>query len=266
MLFDSHAHVNFGEFNDDWKAVVDDCQKNNVWFVNVGSQYATSKKGIEIAEQYEKGVYAAVSLHPIHVEGSSFHPEGFNPEEYATLIESSKKVVAVGETGIDFFHDDNNLEAQRLVFAQHIELAKKYSLPVIIHGRNSRDGSKLAYQEILRIVKENNVTRGVIHCFGGTVEEALAFTEQGLYVGFTGILTFDKTGALEKVVAALPLEKILIETDSPYLAPAPNRGKRNQPQYVQHVAKKIAEIKKMSYEEIADVTTRNAAELFAVTL
>ncbi len=264
MLIDSHAHVNFEAFDDDWQAVAEDCLAHDVWFINVGSQYHTSKKGIAIAEKYPHGVYAAVSLHPIHVVGSSFKPELFNPAEYAALIQSSKKVVAVGETGIDFYHDDNTFEKQKEVFIQHLELAKQFNLPVIIHGRDSKDGKLNAYQAILDVLKTQSGIRGVIHCFGGSTTEALEFNKLGFYVGFTGIITFDKTGKLAEVVKALPLDGILVETDSPYLAPAPHRGQRNQPQYVKLVAEKIAEIKQMTYHEVERQTVANTKKLFGI--
>lgn len=263
MIIDSHAHLNFQDFSNDWEEVTKNCLANDVWYINVGAQYETSKRGIEIAEKYDKGVWASVALHPIHVEGSKFHPEKFDMDEYAKLIEGSNKVVAVGETGIDFFHNDDTFEKQKEVFKQHIVLARKYDLPLIMHGRDSKDGSKSAYRAMLEILEEENFTNsGVIHCYGGEVKEALEFLKLGFYIGFTGIITFDKTGKLEEVAKNLPLDSILVETDSPYLAPEPYRGKRNQPSYVKHVAEKIAEIKGISYNEVADQTVQNTMKLF----
>ena len=262
MIIDSHAHVNFEDFEDDWEAVTKDCLDNNVWYINVGAQYQTSQRGIEIANKYDTGVWASVALHPIHVEGSKFRPENFNPEDYATLIKSSDKVVAVGETGIDFFHNDDTFDKQKEVFIKHIDLANQFKLPLIMHGRDSRDGAKSAYQAMLKILKNQKFKGGVIHCFGGSVEDALGFTKLGFHVGFTGIVTFDKTGQLAQVVNALPLESILVETDSPFLAPVPYRGKRNQPQYVKYVAEKIAEFRQISYNEVKEQTAQNTIKLF----
>ncbi|MDD2807556.1 MAG: TatD family hydrolase [Patescibacteria group bacterium] len=264
MLIDSHAHVNFTEFNEDGPDVLADCQKNNIWVINVGSQYQTSKKAIEISEQFEVGVYAAVALHPIHVLGSEFHPEEFIAADYAELVKSSKKVVAIGETGIDFFHTDSNFNRQKEVFINHINLAKEFALPLIVHGRDSRDGTKSAYQEILKILAKQNFKNGVIHCFGGLITEAEDFLDLGFYVGFTGIITFDKTDKLAEVIKRLPLEAILVETDSPYLAPVPNRGRRNQPQYVKYVAAKIAEIKQLPYNMVETKTVENTKKLFKI--
>lgn len=264
MIIDSHAHLNFEAFKDDWEEVIKDCLDNDVWFICVGAQYATSKRGVEIADIYDEGVWASVSLHPIHVEGSSFHPEKFVLEDYDKLIKSSKKVVAVGETGIDFYHDDFTIEKQKEVFSQHLELAKQNNLPVIMHGRDSQDSSKNAYRVMLDILKDQKLKGGVIHCFGGTVEEALEFNKLGFYVGFTATITFDKTGKLDEVVKAVPLDRILVETDSPYLAPAPYRGKRNQPQYVKYVAEKIAEIRQIDYNKVEQQTVANTKKLFNI--
>lgn len=265
MLVDSHAHLNFQDFASDWQAVIADCQQNDIWIINVGSQFQTSKKAVEIANQYSKGVYVAVGLHPIHVSGSNFQPEEFVIKDYQGLINSSKKVVAIGETGIDFYHSAENFEKQKEIFIKHLALAREFGLPVILHARNSQDGKKNAYKEILKILTQEKITKGAIHCFGGTTEQALAFLKLGFYAGFTGIITFDKTGELERVVKSVPLDRILVETDSPYLAPAPYRGQRNQPQYVKAVAEKIAEIREVDYNKIEQQTTQNAINLFKLS-
>lgn len=288
MIIDSHAHLNFQDFSSDYQEIIDDCQKNDIWMINVGSNLKTSKRAVEIAGQYEKGVYpaplfnkggigagiksvtnkkwcgvySAVGLHPIHALGSDFHPEEFVEDEYRNLIKSSKKVVAIGETGLDFFHSDKNIAKQKEIFIKHLNLAKEFDLPVILHSRNSKDGEKDAYEEILEIIKRENAAQGVIHCFSGSVQQALAFLDQGFYVGFTGIITFDKTGQLAEAVANLPLEAILVETDSPYLSPEPHRGERNQPQYVRFVAEKIAQIKKIDYNKVEKQTVKNTINLF----
>lgn len=262
MIIDSHAHLNFQEFDKDWQQVIADCQKQDVWMINVGSQLATSKKAVKIANEYEKGVYAAIGLHPIHISGSNFHPEAFNVDEYRALAKHSKKIVAIGETGLDFFHSDKNINNQKKAFVKHLNLAKEFDLPVILHSRNSKDGSKNAYQEILKILTQENITNGVIHCFGGTVEQAKDFLDLGFYVGFTGVVTFDKTGVLEEVVKSIPLDKILVETDCPYLAPEPHRGERNIPQYVKFVAEKIAQVREIDYNKIEKQTVQNTIKLF----
>jgi len=264
MIIDSHAHLNFEAFKDDYKQIIDNCEKEKIWMINVGAQLQTSRRAVEIAEEFEKGVYAAVGLHPIHVSGSDFHPEAFNIDNYRSLIKSSKKIVGIGETGLDFFHSDKNIENQKKVFIKHVNLAKEFNLPLIIHSRNSKDGSRDAYNEILEILRDvqDDKLRGVIHCFGGTPEQALAFLKQGFFIGFTGIVTFDKTGQIAEVVRNLPLDVILVETDCPYLAPDPYRGERNRPEYVKYIAKKIAEIREIDYNKVEKQAVINTTKLF----
>jgi TatD DNase family protein len=264
MLIDSHAHLNFKDFKDDGPQVIADCLNSDIWVVNVGAQLSTSRRAVDIAGRYEKGIFATVGHHPIHAIGSSFNSEEYLKDEYAKLIELSKKVVAVGEIGIDFFHDDNNFEKQKEIFLSQISLAKEYDLPIILHSRNSKDGKRNAYAEILKVLKKEKVERGVIHCYGGTLEEAKEFLALGFFVGFTGVITFPKTEKLSEVIHFLPLERILVETDCPYLAPVPHRGQRNMPQYVKFVAEKIATIKEVDYQQVAEATFNNAKKLFKI--
>ena len=262
MLFDSHCHLNFDAYADRWRAVIADCQAQDIWLMNVGAQFETSQRAAAIASAYPRGVYASVGLHPIHVEGSAMHPEPFDAGQYRALIAATPNVAAIGETGIDFFHDADNFARQRAVFIEHINLARELDRALIIHSRNSRDGSKNAYQEILTILKNEQPPRAVIHCFGGSRSEAEAFVALGCYVGFTGIVTFKNAGPLAEVVAALPLERIVIETDAPYLAPEPYRGQENQPSYVRFVAQKIADLRGLSFDVVADQTSQNAITLY----
>jgi TatD DNase family protein len=262
MLFDSHCHLNFEAFNDDWAATVADCKQQGVEVVVVGSQLATSTKAVDIADQSGGGIYAAVGLHPTHVLGSPSFPEPFTVDAYRALVTKSKNVVAIGETGIDFFHDASTLDQQREVFVEHLRLAKEFDLPVIIHGRNSRDGSLRAYDHILELVDQEKITRAVVHCFGDNWQTAQPFIERGFYVGFTGIVTFPKSEALQEIAQKMPLEQLLIETDAPYLAPMPNRGKKNYPQYVRFVAEQIAELRGITFDEVAEQTYQNGRKLF----
>lgn len=260
MLFDSHAHLNFQAFQDDWREVIDDCQNKNIWMVNIGSQYETSKKAVEIAEKYENGVYAAIGIHPTHTHESE---HVFDYQKYADLVKSSKKIVAVGETGIDFYHSTKYFEIQKDAFLKHIRLAQEYDVALVIHGRNSKDGTMNCYKEILEIVKKEKVARAVVHCFLGSSEDARVFLDLGFYIGVTGIVTFSSAKDLQKTVKeVIPLEQLFIETDCPYLAPEPFRGKRNQPQYVEYVARKVAELKNEEYEKVAQITFENAKKLF----
>lgn len=264
MLFDSHCHLNFEAFSERWPALITDCLQHDISLINIGAQLATSRQAVTIAAQYPKGVYAAVGLHPIHVQGSAFHPEPFDAATYRAMALSAPNVVAFGETGIDFFHDGKNFSQQQAVFIEQINLAKELDKALVVHGRNGRDGNQNAYGEILTIIKKERPPRGVIHCFGGTRAEAEAFLALGFFIGFTGIITFKNAQSLAEVVAALPLERIVIETDAPYLAPEPYRGQENQPAYVRFVAEKIAEIKNVTVAAVATQTTQNALNLYNI--
>ena len=275
MLIDTHAHLNFNGYKGDFEEVIKRTLENDVWMINVGSQYKTSKKAVEIAEKYEKGVYAAVGLHPIHLaegifkvkideEETAFQTknENFDYEKYKGLAQS-KKVVAIGETGLDYYYRPKTkirLEQfknkQKEVFLQHLELVKELNLPIIFHCR-------MAHDDLIKILNtrykiQNTRPRGVIHCFTGTWEQAGQYLEMGLYLGFNGII-FKLN--LDEIIKKTPLERILIETDCPYLTPPPMIG-RNEPFYVRYVAERIAKVKNLSFEEIAKITTENAKRLF----
>lgn len=269
MLFDSHTHLNFKAFNEDRVEIMAHCREAGMKIVNVGAALATSEKAIEIADA--QNFYAALGLHPIHV-----FDEEFDTAVYQRLIDkNSDKVVAMGETGFDYFHLDMAFDKgaksveeikakQRQVFLQHIELAQKNNLAVIVHGRNGKDEPN-AYQDIVKLLKESGQKRGVVHCFGGNIQEAQQVVDMGFYIGITGIVTFDKTGVLEEIIKSIPLTSILIETDAPYLCPVPHRGKRNEPLYVEYVAEKIAQILNKEKAEIIEITGHNAKKLFNIS-
>ena len=232
--------------------------------MNVGAAFETSQKAVELARQYDF-CYATVGLHPIHV-----YDEPFRPADYQKLIDASDRIRAVGECGIDYYHIkrpdlpmDEIKKKQREVFEQHIDLAMKNNLALMIHGRNGNE-DVTAIRTIYEIVDKQEIPRATVHCFGGNLDEARMFASKGFFLGITGILTFDKTGRLEEIVRAIPLEHLLIETDAPYLTPVPYRGARNEPPYVVEVAKRIAEIKKAGLEEVIEVTGENAKRLFTV--
>jgi TatD DNase family protein len=245
MLFDTHAHLNFNTFKDDSFDVLQKSLDNDVWMINVGSQYGTSKRAVTMAEKYEKGAYAAVGLHPIYAE------ETFDYEKYKELAQS-KKVVAIGEIGLDYKQEYVSFkEKQKEVFLKQLDLAKELNLPVIIHCR-------MAHEDLIGILKPR--LSGVMHCFTGDWAQAQQYLDMGLHLGFNGIIfKFDVDEVIEKV----PLEKILIETDCPYLTPPPMTG-RNEPIFVRYVAEKIAKIKGLSYNEISRITTENAKKLFKI--
>ncbi len=253
MLVDSHTHLNYKAYNKDLEEVINRCK--GMKLINVGTTLETSKKAIELALD-NNNFYASVGLHPIHV-----NDEKFNIENYNKLIKKNNRVIAVGETGLDYFHHKEEKKEQRELFIKHIKLSKDNNLPLIIHGRNSQN-EKTVYVDICNILRSNKINKGVIHCYLGNLEEAKNFIDLGMYLGFTGVITFDKKGIMEEIIKYIPESRMLIETDAPYLTPEPYRGKRNEPSYVKYVAQKIAEIKNKTTEEIIEITGNNAIKLF----
>jgi TatD DNase family protein len=273
MLIDTHAHLNFNAYKNDADEVIGRSLENDVWMINVGSTYETSKRAVEMAERYEKGVYAAIGLHPIHLAEGIFKTkldeeeiafqtknENFDHETYKTLAKSNK-VVAIGEIGLDFYYRPKTKikleqfkQKQKEVFLKELALAKELGLPLIFHCR-------MAHDELIDILESKGKNlKGVIHCFTGSQEQAEKYLEMGLYLGLNGIIfKFD----IEEIIKKTPLDKILIETDCPYLTPPQETG-RNEPLYVKHVVRKIAEIKNMDFEKIAEITTQNAKNLFKI--
>ncbi|MFA6027763.1 MAG: TatD family hydrolase [Patescibacteria group bacterium] len=277
MLFDSHAHVNFKPFEKDQNAVIKRALDAGISMINVGSQLSTSRRAVEIAEEYEEGVYAAIGLHPIHLEDQIYKDKIDSEEiEFRTRAEKfditayrelgkNKKVVAFGETGFDFYHIQDKdkkkiISLQEEALNRHLALAKELDKPVILHCRD-------AYAELLDFLSKNGQKiKGVLHCYSGTKEQAKEFLNLGLYLGFTGIITFKnkKLDELRSIVKETPLDKILVETDCPYLTPEPHRGTRNEPLYVRFVAQKVAEIKGITLALVEEQTTKNVKKLFNI--
>ena len=308
-FIDTHTHVNFRAFRDDADEVIRRALDGGVWMVNVGTQFETSRRAVELCENYAEGVYAAVGLHPIHLfshhvdeEETSFEAadEEFSAGSYHELVLRSTSVVAIGEFGLDYFRmpsgeDINAIKSkQRLVVLEHIELAKSVDKPLMLHVRPS-PGTMDAYEDLLKILDEQGSEdsppreegvgevmdkdnplffspsrggekklEGVIHSFTGDFATAAKFLERGFYIGFNGIITFDKTGRSEEVVKNTPLDRIVLETDAPYLTPVPHRGHRNEPSYVKHVAARVAEFKGLDTDQVADATSANAKRLFRI--
>lgn len=278
MLFDTHAHVNFAAFRDDADEVLKRCSDQKIGVINIGSQFSTSKRAVEMAEKYETGVWAAVGLHPGHLfpqnlsesdYGEKFKSsaEKFDWEKYSELAKN-EKTVAVGETGLEFQElkkkDKSDaakiIEMQKNNFLEHIKFAAEFNLPMIIHCRE-------AYKEVLEIItsekkKYGEKLRGVMHSYLGRLSYAEQFNKRGFLIAFNGIITYARD--YDKVIKGIALENILVETDCPWLTPVPYRGQRNEPAYVKLVAEKIAEIKGVSFDEVADRTTKNTRELFHI--
>ncbi len=274
MLIDTHAHLNFDAYKNNRDLVVKKALDGNIWIINVGSKYETSKKAMELAEKYEKGVYAAIGLHPIHstpdfvkkrIEsqegGFLASGEAFDKKRYKELAQS-KKAVAIGEIGLDYYYrpkTKNRIELfkekQKETLSEQLNLAEELNLPVILHCR-------MAHDDLMGVLGSRPWNlNGVIHCFTGTQEQAEKYMELGFYLGFNGIIfKFD----LNEVIKRTPLDKILIETDCPYLTPPQEGDKRNEPIFVKHIARRIAEIKRLDYKKVAEITTLNAKNLFKI--
>ncbi|MDD4289969.1 MAG: TatD family hydrolase [Patescibacteria group bacterium] len=268
MLIDTHAHLNFKAFSNNLEDVYKRCEEVKMSVINVGAQYDTSKRAVEITKY--KNFYASLGLHPIHV-----FDEDFILEDYKKLF--TDKVLAIGETGLDYFHSSkseenkepitkNVIDKQVEVFEQHIKLAKELDLPLILHGRNSNDDFRLqtVYFDLCKVLDNHNYYNGVFHCFTGSQMEAKTIIDNGMYIGFTGIITYPNAENLRDIVKYIPLDRMLIETDSPYLAPQKYRGQSNEPVYVIEVAKQIAEIKNLNLEDVIEITWNNAKKLFKI--
>ena len=250
MIFDTHAHYDDEQFNEDRVELLNSMEEQGVGtIINVSATYNSCRKVIALAKEYPF-VYAAVGIHPDEV-GS------LNEETFAQMKELFKeeKVVAVGEIGLDYHYEDPPRDVQQRAFRMQMELAQKLSLPVVIHERE-------AHEDGLRIISDFPDVTGVFHCFSGSYEMAKELIRRGWYIGFTGVVTFKNARKAVEVAEKIPLDRILIETDCPYMAPEPFRGRRNDPSLVPFVAKKIAEIRGISAEEAAAATEENAKRLF----
>ena len=253
MLFDTHAHLDFDDFESDRDEVVARASRAGVSFIiNPGCDVETSRKAIALSRRYET-VYAAVGIHP----NSTADAVPGDSAEIARLA-SNPKVVAIGETGLDFYRDRAPRDVQIRAFRGQLDLARSLDLPVIIHFRAVEfDGIELTGPDLFIGV------HGVFHCFGGSVVFAEKVVSLGYYVGFDGPLTYPKSDRIE-VARAVPLDRCLIETDAPLLSPQRYRGERNEPAFVADVAEKLAEVKRVDVYEVIGITTRNACELFGI--
>lgn len=254
MLFDTHVHLNAEQFNDDLQEVIDRAIAEGVTnMVVVGFDELTIKKAIELAEEYDF-IHASVGWHP--VDAIDMTPEHL---DWLKELASHPKVVALGEMGLDYYWDKSPKEIQKEVFRKQIRLAREVRLPIIIHNRD-------ATADIVEILKEENAEEvgGIMHCYSGSVETALECIEMNFYISLGGPVTFKNAKKPKEVAESIPLDRLLVETDCPYLTPHPYRGKRNEPAYVKLVAEEIAGLKGLSFEEIAEATTQNAKKLFGI--
>ena len=279
---DIHCHINFKAFDEDREEAIRRALDGDTWFINVGTQIDTSRKAVEIANKYKEGVYAIIGLHPIHT-GASHHDEEelgeggkeftsrgeiFNKEIYGELLKD-KKVVGIGECGLDYYRcTPESVLKQKEAFIRQIELANEFNKPLMLHIRNNyEDKSNDAYADTIELLKKYAKVKGVVHFFEGSLEHAKSFMSLGFMISFTGAITYPprKNGKgcdYDGIIKNIPLDMILTDTDSPYMAPVPCRGKRNEPSYVKEIVKKIAEIKGLSEEEVASAIITNAKRVF----
>jgi len=254
MLIDTHAHLDMPEFDRDRNEVIKRAQDGGIdYIITVGIDLDSCRDAVRLSEQFEF-VYAIVGMHP-------HNAKDVDEKSYNLLREYARhaKVRALGEMGLDFFRNHSPREVQLKRFGEQVALAREVRLPVVIHDRD-------AHRETLDILKEEKASEvgGVIHCFSGDYAMASACMDMGFYISVPGTVTFTKAQTLQEVVRRIPLERVLIETDCPFLAPVPFRGKRNEPAYVQYVARAIADIKKISFETVAEVTFQNACSVFGI--
>lgn len=278
MIIDTHSHLNFKAYDVDREEVIKRTQKEGVVCIDVGTKYETSKNAIDLAEKNEN-IYAAIGMHPIHIktdlmklrmdeDEGAFAPLGeeFDKARYRDLIlrdrstEGKNKVVAIGEVGLDYYYKPKGTakkeqfkQKQKEVFEQQLEIAEELNLPVIVHCR-------MAHMDAIEILAKHKV-KGTIHCFTGTQEEVQKYLDLGFCIGINGIIfKFD----IDEIIKKLPIDKILVETDCPYLTPKAEGDKRNEPIFVKHVVQRIAELRGISFDEVASATTTNAKRLFKI--
>ncbi|MBI2642405.1 MAG: TatD family hydrolase [Candidatus Wildermuthbacteria bacterium] len=301
MLIDTHGHVSFNAFKEDSDAVLKRAIESDTWVVMPGTQFSTSQRAVEMAEKYGKEVYAAIGLHPIHLEEREVdvmevqsetlrqaqgekswmifqtRSEEFDYEKYKRLALSeaangrpSRRVVAIGECGLDYYYEPKGKEKrealrnrQKSTLALQVKLAEELGVPVIFHCRKAHD-DLIEFLANYKLKTKNYKLQGVVHCYTGTLAQAEKFYAMGLYFGFNGLI-FKKVPALpnpEEIIKNIPLERIVLETDSPYLVPPQAGVERNEPVFVKYVAEEIARIKDISFDEVASATTANAKSLF----
>lgn len=279
MLFDSHCHLTDAKFDVDREKIINEAERDGLFMVTVGPSYEESLKAIALANKYPKNIWATVGIHPEYADGLT--------DNVSALLETivhDRKVVAVGEGGLDYVQLMSNdqcsmskqkteiwafkekiREKQKWLFKIQLDLALKHDLPIIMHLRNKNgEGNGFnAYRDALEMLDGlPQMPKGVVHFFQGNLGEAQDFLKRGFYLGFDGYITFDNR--YDNLLREVPLERILIETDAPYVAPVPFRGKRNEPKFVEYVASKIANIKRISIDAIKDLTFTNTCRLFQI--
>ena len=251
-LIDSHCHLYYEPYINDIQETIDECKKNNInKLLSIGVDLITSKKNIELAKKY-KEIYCTLGIHP----NSTTDSKKEDLLELEQLIKSSNKIIGIGETGLDYYRDfDKNL--QFFYFEEQIKIANKFNLPIIVHTRD-------AEVDTYSIIKKysNNSLKFIIHCFSGSIDFAKKCSEIGCYISFSGNITFKNANNIREVCKKIDINKILIETDSPYLTPHPYRGKKNHPSNVRYVCNEISKIKNIDFDTVSKITTQNFNSIF----
>jgi len=252
MLIDSHAHLEMKEFDPDRSGVIERARAAGVdCIVTVGTNPDLSRKALSIARRYEN-IYSTVGIHPHDAAGADD-----SSLDALKKLAQDPKVVACGEIGLDYFRNLSPREKQTEMFAKQLDLAGELNLPMIIHDREAHD-------QTMRMVKASGIRSGVFHCFSGDWAMARQCIDLGFYISVPGVVTFDKSKVLQEVVRQAPIDWMLLETDCPYLAPVPHRGKRNEPSFLVHTARKVAEIKGLAWEDVARTAAVNTRRLFRI--
>ncbi len=275
MIIDTHSHVNFNVYKNDADEVIRRSLVSDTWMIVVGTDYKSSTKAIELANKYEKGVYVTVGLHPTSFlfsgdEADFSDKEMFNIQAYEKLAKFDK-VVAVGEIGLDYYHleKDEKLkerkQEQAEIFFKQLLLATDNGLPAVIHCRDAHKDMISILTDFKKTYKDRLATNkpwAVIHCFSGNEEQAWKYFNLGVIISFTGLITFNSQW--EELIRKMPMDKFLVETDAPFMTPVPNRGKRNEPEYVKYVVEKIAKIKDVPVKRIEEAARDNTKRIFGI--
>ena len=256
MLIDSHAHIDDEKFDADREAVIENALAAGVGLIiNPAADEESSRRAVALSEKYSM-VYATVGFHPHDAKSYDFKEHGQMLRDWA----KKDKVIAIGEIGLDYHYDLSPRDIQQSVFVDQMHIAKEMALPIVIHNRESME-------DMWRLLKDHFSPEygGVMHSYSGSVEMARIFLDMGFYLSISGPLTFKNARKLPEVVAMMPLDRLLVETDSPYLTPTPHRGKRNEPAYVRFVAEEVARIRGMRIEDLEEITTENAKRVFRIS-
>ncbi len=250
FLYDTHAHLDDSMFDDDRREVIKKIHQSGVGRVNnIGADMQSSRASIALSEEYDF-IYATVGVHP----GETHDMTEADIDELREMAHHPK-VVAIGEIGLDYHYDDADPAVQKKWFRTQLDLAKELDMPVVIHDRDSKG-------ECIEILREKDIHKGVVHCFSGSAETATELLKMGFHISFTGVLTFKNAKRAIEALKVIPMDRLFIETDCPYMAPEPHRGKRNDSSLVIHIAEKVAEIKNLPLEEVIRITTENAINFF----